>query len=128
MGILSVFVAAVAAYAFGAVWYMALGRRWMAAAGVTEEDARGAGAMPYLVSFAMALLVAGMIRHVLATGGAHGAAGGALTGFGLGLFVAAPWVVNNVMFGMRDRALLWMDGAYPVIGCTIIGFVLGLFA
>ena len=127
MGWVAVIVAAVAAYAFGAIWYMMLGRRWMAAAGVTEEDTRNAGPVPYVVSFLMALVVAGTIRHILAAGGIHGAWGGAVTGFGLGLFVAAPWVVNNVMFSNRDRSLIWMDGAYPVIGCTLIGVVLGLF-
>ena len=34
---LAVVVAAVAAFAFGSVWYMALGKRWVAALGITEQ-------------------------------------------------------------------------------------------
>ena len=107
---------------------MSLGKRWMDAAGVTEEDTQNEGPLPYIVTFIMAILVAGMLRHVMATGGVHGSWNGLVTGFGLGAFIALPWMVNNIMFANRSKSLIWMDGLYPVIGMSIRGLVLGLLA
>ena len=128
MGLVAVLVAGAAGWAFGAVWYMILGTRWMEAAGVTEEDTQNTGPGPYIVTLIMAILVAGMLRHVMATGGVHDGWSGILTGLGLGAFIALPWMVNNIMFSNRSRSLIWMDGAYPVIGMAIMGFILGLMA
>ncbi|WP_300516477.1 DUF1761 domain-containing protein [Aliiroseovarius sp.] len=131
MGIVSVFVAAIAAYAFGAIWYMALSKPWMEAAGVeTGADGRPVNASdpkPYVVAFLMALLVAGMMRHIFVTAGIDTLAKGFMTGLGLGLFIAAPWIVNNVMFSNRSKRLIWIDGGYATGGCAVAGLVLSLF-
>ena len=128
MEFLSVIVAGAAAWVFGAVWYMALSKPWMAANGLTEDRIKAsASPLPYVVSLVMAILVAGMTRHILASAGITTLGGGLMVGAGLGLFVALPWMVNNVLFSFRDKSLIWIDGGYPVIGCTIIGVVLMLF-
>jgi hypothetical protein len=128
MEFLSVIVAGAAAWVFGAVWYMALSKPWMAANGLTEDRIKAsASPLPYVVSLAMSILVAGMTRHILASAGITTLGGGLMVGAGLGLFVALPWMVNNVLFSFRDKSLIWIDGGYPVIGCTIIGVVLMLF-
>ncbi|MGI3187396.1 DUF1761 domain-containing protein [Nioella aestuarii] len=128
MEFLSVLVAGAAAWMFGAVWYMVLSKPWMAANGLTEDKVKAsASPLPYVVSFVMAVLVAGMTRHILASSGITTLGGGVMVGAGLGLFVALPWVVNNVLFSFRDKSLIWIDGGYPVIGCTIIAVVLMLF-
>lgn len=124
MGILSVIAAAAAAWIFGAVWYGVIGKQWMAASGLTEESVNRSNPAPYIVSFLCTLLVAGMTRHVLVTSGVDTVGKGMLTGLGLGLFIAAPWIATNVMFGQRDRALVWMDGAYPTVGMALMGAVL----
>jgi hypothetical protein len=130
MGFLSVLVAAAAAYAFGAVWYMALGRAWMDAAGIRRgADGRteAAGAMPFVVSALMVIVVAGMMRHVFAMSGLDTVSDGLMGGFGAGAFLVLPWIVTNYAYAMRPRALTLIDGGYAVIGCTIIGIVLTLF-
>lgn len=128
MEFLSVIVAGAAAWVFGAVWYMALSKPWMAANGLTEDRIKAsASPLPYVVSLLMSILVAGMTRHILASAGITTLGGGLMVGAGLGLFVALPWMVNNVLFSFRDKSLIWIDGGYPVIGCTIIGVVLMLF-
>ncbi len=127
MGILSVIVAAAAAWIFGAVWYGVIGKQWMAASGLTEADVNRANPVPYIGSFLCALLVAGMFRHILAMAAIEGIGKSAITGLGLGLFVAAPWIATNVLFSMRDRNLIWMDGVYPAAGMTLMGIVLALF-
>lgn len=127
MGLLSVFVAALAAWVFGAIWYGVIGKQWMAASGLTEETIDRKNPAPYIVSFVCALLVAGMFRHVLATSSLEGVGASAVTGLGMGLFIAAPWIATNVMFSQRPKALIWMDGAYPAVGMTLMGLVFALF-
>jgi len=127
MEYLNVIAAAAAAWIFGAVWYGIVGSRWMAASGLTEETVNRKNPVPYIGSFVCALLVAGMTRHILATSGVTTIGGGIVTGLGLGLFIAAPWIATNVLFGQRDRNLIWMDGMYPTIGIALMGLVLTLF-
>ena len=124
---LAIAAAALAAWIFGAVWYGLVASRWMAASGLTEETIRRSDPVPYAVSLLSALVVAGMTAHIMGSSGVHGAAGGLVTGLGLGAFVALPWLATNVMFGQRDRALIWLDGGYVVGGSAIIGLVLGLW-
>ena len=128
MGIIAVLVAAAAGYAFGAAWYMALAKPWMAAAERTEAEVEASRSpVPFVVAFVGALLCAGMLRHVFATAGIAGAGSGLVAGLGVGAFVAAPWVVTTHAFGDR-RPLLWLIDAGHVTGaCGTIGLVLGLF-
>ncbi|MDF0602347.1 DUF1761 domain-containing protein [Psychromarinibacter sp. C21-152] len=127
MGIISVIAAAAAAWIFGAVWYGVIGRRWMEAQGLTEESLNRSDPVPYIGSFICCILVAGMTRHILAMSGIDTLGAAAVTGLGLGLFVAAPWIATNVLFSVRSKALIWMDGAYPAVGMTLMGIVLALF-
>ncbi len=130
MGIISVLVAAIASYAFGAIWYMMLAKPWMAAAGVTQEQVQGDGKpdpLPYIISFVSAIIVAGMMRHVMVMGAIEGLGKSTLTGLGIGLFLVTPWIATNYGFSMRPRALTLIDGGYATIGCTIMGLVFGLF-
>lgn len=127
MGFLAVIVAAIASYAFGAVWYMVLAKPWMAAAGITEEEINRKDPTPFIISFVATVIVAGMIRHVFALAGIDGAMKGLVSGFGLGLFIVTPWIATNYGFSGRPRALTLIDGGYATIGCAIIGLVLALF-
>lgn len=130
MEIAIVVAAALASYIFGAIWYMALSQAWMEAAGVeVGEDGRPANtgsAMPYVAAFICALLVAGMMRHVFSLSGIETVGAGFTAGLGIGLFLAAPWLVTNYAFAGRNRTLMLIDGGYAAIGCTIMGVVLTL--
>jgi hypothetical protein len=133
MALLSILLAAAASYAFGAIWYMALAKPWMAAADVTDDmikngrDGQGSGPMAYVIAFVCAIVVAGMMRHTFAASGIEGAATGLIAGLGIGLFMVAPWIATNYAFSMRPRALVLIDGGYAAIGSAIMGLVLGLF-
>lgn len=131
MQIVSVVVAALASYGFGALWYMGLAGPWMTAAGVARgadgKPANRADPLPYVVAFVCALVVAGMMRHIFALAGIHGPGAGLTAGLGIGLFLATPWIATNYMFAGRPRMLIVIDGGYATIGCTIIGLILTLF-
>ena len=131
MELVNILAAAAASYIFGAVWYMSLARPWMEAAGV-EADEHGqpignAGAMPYIIALICAIVVAGMMRHVFALGGVTGVSKGVISGLGIGLFLATPWIATHYAFAGRPLRLTFIDGGYATIGCAIMGLVLALF-
>lgn len=130
MGYVAVVVAGLATWVFGALWYMALSGPWMRASGVPVTDGKPANsgrAAPYLISALLMILLAGMMRHVLVTAGIAGVDKAAVTGFGLGLFIACPWIAMANLYGMRPMALTAIDGGYATLGCALCAAVLALF-
>ncbi len=131
MELVNVLVAAIGAFAFGSVWYMALAKPWMAASGVPLGDngqpANSSNPMTYITGLICAILVAGMMRHVFALSGIDTAGKGLVAGFGIGLFMATPWLVTNYTFADRPKALMVIDGGYATISCAVIGLILNLF-
>jgi hypothetical protein len=73
------------------------------------------------------VLVAGMMRHLLATSGVTTVGGGAVAGLGIGAFLVMPWVAMNYAFALRKPSLTVIDGVNAVVGCTIMGAVLNAF-
>ena len=131
MEFLNVIAAALAAFAFGAVWYMSMSKAWIAAAEI-PVDANGkpqgnGSMMPFVVGLLAMALVAGMMRHVFAMSGLTTIGGGIMGGAGIGAFLITPWVAMNYAFAMRKPSLTVIDGVNSVIGCTIMGAVLNAF-
>lgn len=127
MEYIAVIVAAIAAFAFGAVWYMTLSKPWMAAAGVSEEQQQNAGPLPYIISLVGAVLVAGMMRHIFAGSGIDTPMKGLISGLGFGLFLTSPWLATHYAFSGKPRNLFVIDAGYQIGGCAVIGLVLTLF-
>ena len=131
MEFLNVIVAALAAFAFGAVWYMSMSKAWIAAAEI-PVDANGrpqgnGSPMPFVVGLIAMVIVAGMMRHVFVMSGLTSIGEGVMGGAGIGAFLITPWVAMNYAFGMRKPMLTLIDGVNSVVGCTIMGVVLNLF-
>ena len=131
MEFVNVIAAALAAFAFGAVWYMSMSKPWIRAAEI-PVDASGkpqgnGSAMPFVVGLVAMLVVAGMMRHVFAMSGLTTVGQGVMGGFGIGAFLITPWVAMNYAFWMRKPALTLIDGVNSVVGCTIMGVVLNAF-
>jgi hypothetical protein len=124
MELVSVIAAALAAYAFGAVWYMMMAKPWMAAAGLTADTINRSDKKPYIISLICAVIVAGMMRHVLGMTGIENPAKGTLVGLGLGAFIAAPWIFTNNGFAGRPMRLSLIDSGYFVGGSGIMGLIL----
>lgn len=130
MELVNVLAAALAAWLFGAGWYMALAKPWMAAAGIKVDangQPEGSSPMPFILSAICMIVVAGMMRHMLGMAGVTGVGKSMLVGLGVGLFFISPWIMINNAYGMRPFKLTLIDGGYATIGCTIIGLVLALF-
>ncbi|MEL6618491.1 MAG: DUF1761 domain-containing protein [Pseudomonadota bacterium] len=131
MGYLAVVVAGVAAFMFGAVWYSVFAKPWMAASGVVVNEAgkpaNQTDPIPYVISIVSAILVAGMMRHVFVLSGIDTVGEGFVSGLGIGLFLAAPWLATNYGFAGRPFRLTVIDSGYATFGSAVIGTVLTLF-
>ncbi len=131
MEIVNTLAAAAGSWLFGAVWYMVLAKPWMAAAGLkVGADGRpegGSSPMPFILSAICMILVAGLMRHVLAMSNLTTVTQGLMVGFGVGAFFIAPWIMINNAYTMRPFKLTLIDGGYAIIGCSIIGVILTLF-
>ncbi len=123
-------VAAVASFAFGAVWYMTLAKPWMAATGRTEEELKsGVTPLIYVVTFicqlVMAFVLAGVIGH-LGSGEvtvSNGLISGGLVWLG---FVITSMIVNHGYQG-ASRMLTVIDGGHWLGVLLIQGLLIGLF-
>jgi hypothetical protein len=127
---LAIIIAAVVAWLAGAVWYMALGRTWMAALGVTAEQMearkRAPGAyLPFIYAFAaelvMAWTLAGILGHLGSLSVRSGLISAAFCWLG---FVMAAMLVNN-SFARRDWRLLLIDGGHWLVVLLLMGGIIG---
>lgn len=131
MGILSVIVAAIAAFVVGAIWYGVFAGPWKEASGVPlgadGKPTNASNPMTYVTALVFTVLVSGMMRHVFALSGIEGVGKGFVSGLGIGLFLIAPWMGIHYTFSVKPMKLLAIDGGYAAIGCAVMGAVLTLF-
>jgi hypothetical protein len=127
-------VAAVAAWLFGALYYGALAKPWVAAQGKTMEQfkaeqaanvGRFAAMLPFILSFiaeiVMAWVLSGILTHLGRFTVRAGMISGALVWFG---FVLTTMAVNHAYTGCR-WALMTIDAAHWLGALLIMGAVLG---
>jgi hypothetical protein len=131
MELINVLVAAAAGFGVGAVWYGVFSKQWMDASGVAPgsdgKPANSSDPMPYIMGFLAMILVAGMMRHVFALSDINTIGRGLVSGFGIGLFLAAPWLMICYGFAGRSRKLILIDGGYAALGSAAIGLILTAF-
>ncbi|KAB0266430.1 DUF1761 domain-containing protein [Microvirga brassicacearum] len=128
---LSVFLAAIAAWLVGAVWYMGLAKPWMAAIGKTREELVGPSGKPSIVPFVtsflaelvMAVVLAGFIVQIGTVDVAHGMAVAFMAWLG---FVATSMVVNHGFGGARPM-LTVIDSGHWLAVLLVEGAVIGWF-
>jgi hypothetical protein len=133
LNFLSVLIAAVAAWIFGAIYYTTLGKVWMAALGKTAESCKAEFAAksgltkfaPFVLSFVGALIMGVVIYGILTHSGLWSLRAGVITGafcwFG---FVLTTVVINNAYSG-RKAMLSVIDCAHWLGVLMIIGGIVG---
>jgi len=133
VNILSVVIAAVAAWIFGAIYYTALGKAWIAAQGKTAESCKAEFAaksgltkfVPFILSFVGALITGVVIYGILTHSGLWSWHAGMVTGafcwFG---FVLTTVVINNAYAG-RKVMLSVIDAGHWLGALLIIGGLVG---
>ena len=119
ISLVSLFAATAAGWMFGAIWYGAIfQKRWMAAAGLTEERIKGPtgrpSPVPYVISFVlelvMAFVLAMLFMHLAKDGIKLGAALGGAFFLWLG-FVFTTMTVNH-RYSLAPWSLTAIDGGH----------------
>lgn len=126
---IAVLGAAVATMGFGAIYYTVLGKPWMDAAGITEEqikESRGAG--PYVISFASLLVMASVLAGHFAQHSAEVTAAHAIeSAFVLWLgFILASMATNHAFQGCPPK-LTVLDSGHWLGVLVIQGLILSAF-
>jgi hypothetical protein len=131
---LAVFIAGLAGFGFGAVYYMSLAKPWMDAIGWTPEQQAAhmkgelnPSKVPFVIgivaNFVMAWVLAGVIGHMGAITVRSGLISGAFVWLG---FVITTLSVNYG-FGGRKPMLTVIDGAHWLGVLLVMGAVIGAF-
>lgn len=127
--------AAVLAWLFGAVYYTALGKHWIAALGKTIEQCKAEQAgksgvakfAPFIISFVAELIMGWVLYGIFTHIGIFSLRGGVISGvlcwFG---FVLTTVVVNNAYAGRRPMLTL-IDTGHWLGALVLIGGVVGWF-
>ncbi len=128
----AVFLAAVASWLIGAVWYSAFAKPWMLALGKTRSELLGptgkASPLPFVVAFlaqlVMAWVLAGIVGHL--GPGQVTLVNGVVSGFFAWLgFVVTSLAVNHGFSGQRAM-LTVIDSGHWLAALVIQGAIIGL--
>ena len=124
MNYLGILIAAVAAFAWGAAYYMTLSKQWLAAVGRTEPNRSAA---PFIISFValvvMSWVMAGTLGHL--GPGQVTIKNGIISGLFLWLgFIATTVFVNNAYPG-RKYSLSVIDSIHWLGVLVIEGAIIG---
>lgn len=122
---LAVLVAAVAGFAFGAVWYGLLGKQWMAAINMTTHPKPQPTiyVIAFICQLVMAWMLAGVIGHLGDVEVMRSLIAAAFVWFG---FVLTTMTVNH-RFQSATWSLTVIDGLHWLGVLLVMGLVIGLF-
>jgi len=122
-----VFVAALAYWLLGAVWFaVVFSKPWMALEHVTPEQASGMNPIaPYIISFILNLVIAFVLAQLCAWRNANTAARGAALGILIWIGFVGPITYTTYMYEMRPKQLFAINEFYPLVGLCLMGAILG---
>lgn len=123
---LAVVGAAVMGFVVGGIWYgPVMGKRWMGAVGLTEEDiSSGNMGLIYGGAFALSLVASWTLAHTFATYAVDlSPTVKILTALGVALGFIVPAIGTNYLFSQRKRTLFYIDATYWLLFYTAMGTV-----
>jgi hypothetical protein len=123
----AVFVAALAYWLLGAVWFALLfSKPWMALEHITPEQASGMNPIaPYIISFILNLVIAFVLAQLCAWRNANTAARGAALGILIWIGFLGPVTYTTYMYEMRPKQLFAINEFYSLVGLCLMGAILG---
>jgi hypothetical protein len=123
----AVLVAALAYWVLGALWYGFLfAQPWMALEHLSEEQVKSMNpVLPYLITFALNLLIAFVLAQICIWRSANTAARGAALGILLWIGFIGPVTFTNYMYEMRPLQLFAINEFYSLVGLSLMGAILG---
>lgn len=123
----AVAVAALSAFAIGALWYGPLfGKAWQRLSGLSDEDIQnGHPAKIYGGAFALNLIAAFGMAMALQLHPAPSLGTGFNVGVLIGLVFVATTFGINYLFAQKSMRLYLIDAGYMVVLMAIMGTILG---
>ena len=125
---LAVFAATVAAFVLGGLWYspVLFGKRWQAAAGLSDEQASaGSPLVIFGGAFVLALIASACFAMFLGPRPELGFATSAGLAAGL-CWVATSFGING-LFQRERLSLVLINAGYHTLQFTLMGLILGLW-
>ena len=125
---LAIIVAAVSAFALGAVWYspVLFVKRWMKETGITEESTKNNN-MGKIFGLAFLLSLIASFFLAMFIGPDAGAGFGAMAGFMAGLGWVFTFTGIIYLFERRTMAHFLINSGYSVVSLTIMGLIIGVW-
>ncbi len=123
---IAVFGAAASGFVVGGIWYgPVMGRKWMGAVGLTEEEVKsGNMGLIYGGAFAFSLLASWTMAHTFATYGIDlSVSVKILTALGIAIGFIVPAIGTNYLFSQKSKVLFFIDAGYWLLFYTAMGTV-----
>jgi hypothetical protein len=123
----AVFIAAIAYWLLGAVWYGVLfSKPWMALEKMTIEQAQSMNPiLPYVITFVLNLLIAYSLAQICIWRNANTVGRGASVGVLLWIGFVGPITFTTYMYEMRPKELFAINEFYPLAGLVLMGAIIG---
>jgi hypothetical protein len=125
---IAVLVAAIVHWLLGAVWFTTFSKPWMAGLRMPQEELEAYAGhpnfWPYVIAFLCNLVLAYVIARVVAMGESHNLFRGIRVGLLIGL-AAAVAMVTEMAFEMMGRTFMAISAGYPLVGCILMGIIIG---
>lgn len=129
MNILTIIVAALAGFVVGGIWYgPIMGKRWMGAVGLSEEQIReGNMALTYGGALLFSLISSTMLAHMFFRLGQPEQHIVMMMSVGMALGFVIPAIGTNYLFSQKGKALFFIDAGYWLLFYAAMGLVHGLW-
>ena len=123
----AVFVSALAYWLLGALWYgLLFSKPWMALEEMTPAQAATMNpVLPYIITFALNLLIAFVLAQICSWRNANTAARGGSLGILLWIGFLGPVTFTTYMYEMRPMRLFAINELYPLFGLFLMGLIIG---
>jgi surface polysaccharide O-acyltransferase-like enzyme len=123
----AVFIAAVAYWLLGGLWYGVLfSKPWMALENISLEQAKSMNpVLPYVITFVLNLLIAYSLAQICIWRNANTIGRGASVGVLLWIGFVGPITFTTYMYEMRPKELFAINQFYPLAGLVMIGAIIG---
>ena len=123
----AVFIAAIAYWLLGAVWYGVLfSKPWMALENMSVEQAKSMNpVLPYVITFVLNLLIAYALAQICIWRNANTVGRGASVGVLLWIGFVGPITFTTYTYEMRPKELFAINEFYPLAGLVLMGAIIG---
>jgi hypothetical protein len=123
----AVFIAALAYWLLGAVWYGVLfSKPWMALENMSIEQTKSMNpVLPYVITFILNLLIAYSLAQICIWRNANTVGRGASVGVLLWIGFVGPITFTTYMYEMRPKELFAINQFYPLAGLVLMGAIIG---